>query len=54
VNVLSPLHGGRFEGQLVAVEGAEGSESAVLELERLGRKNIPLADVKEARLAFHW
>jgi ribosome maturation factor RimP len=54
VNVLSPLQGGRFEGQLIAVEGSEGAESAVIELERRGRKIIPLADVKEARLAFHW
>jgi len=54
VNVLSPAQGGRFEGQLVAVEEAEGSESAVLELEKGRRKIIPLADVKEARLAFHW
>jgi ribosome maturation factor RimP len=54
VNVLSPDQGGRFEGQLVAVEEADGSESAVLELEKGRRKIIPLADVKEARLAFHW
>jgi len=54
VNVLSPAQGGRFEGQLVTIEGAEGAESVVLELEKGGQKLILLADVKEARLAFHW
>jgi len=52
-NVLAHAHGGRFEGKIVAVEGGEGEEVAVIELERGGRKSIPLADVKEARLAFH-
>jgi ribosome maturation factor RimP len=62
VNVLAPDHGGRFEGKLLALEGeagvggATGSEVAVLELEQQKKKverRIPLADVKEARLAFH-
>jgi len=52
-NVLAPAQGGRFEGKIVAVEGANGAEVAVIELERGERKSIPLADVKEARLAFH-
>lgn len=53
-NVLSPLHGGRFEGRIVGVSGEEGAEVAVIELEKGGERRIPLADVKEARLAFHW
>lgn len=53
VNVLSPSQGGRFEGQLVAVEGDPGSEVAVVEIAKGKQRHIPLADVKEARLAFH-
>ena len=55
VNVLAPEHGGRLEGKLVAVDGEDGKEEAVLELNQKGRKSerrVPLADVKEARLAF--
>ncbi len=56
-SVLAPEHGGRFEGKILAVEGEEGVGTAVvaLELNQKGRKTerrIPLADVKEARLAF--
>lgn len=53
-NVLSPQHGGRFEGKISAVEGESGSEVAVVELESGEQRKVPLADVKEARLAFHW
>lgn len=53
-NVLSPVHGGRFEGKIVAIEGPPGAEVAVLEEERGAQRRVPLADVKEARLAFHW
>lgn len=52
-NVLSPEHGGRFEGKIVAVDGPAGAETAVVELERGEQRRVPLADVKEARLAFH-
>lgn len=52
-NVLSPEHGGRFEGKIIAVEGPAGAEAAVIEMERGAQRRIPLADVKEARLAFH-
>ena len=52
-NVLSPDHGGRFEGKIVAIEGEEGSEVAVLALHPTTERRVPLADVKEARLAFH-
>jgi ribosome maturation factor RimP len=55
VNVLAPEHGGRIEGKIVAVEGQQGMEEAVLEWNQKGRRverRIPLADVKEARLAF--
>jgi ribosome maturation factor RimP len=56
-NALAPDHGGRIEGRIVAVEPdvAGAGEVVVLELNQKGRKierRIPLADVKEARLAF--
>ena len=60
-NVLAPDHGGRFEGKILAVDGEEGvgtedgAVTVTLELNQKGRKverRIPLADVKEARLAF--
>ncbi len=52
-NVLSPEHGGRVEAKIVAVEGESGSEVAVLEPKPGDQRRIPLAAVKEARLAFH-
>ena len=52
-NVLSPAQGGRFEGKIASIEGAQGAEVIVLELERGPERRIPLTDVKEARLAFH-
>lgn len=54
-NVLSPEHGGRFEARIVVVEGdaATNDEVAVLELESGNVRRIPLAAIKEARLAFH-
>ena len=52
-NVLTPEHGGRIEGKILAVEGEVGAEVAVLEPKPGHERRIPLADVKEARLAFH-
>lgn len=55
-SVLAPDHGGRMEGKIVAVEHDGGVEVVALELNQKGRRverRIPLADVKEARLAFH-
>jgi ribosome maturation factor RimP len=57
-NVLAPEHGGRIEGRILAVEAEEGvgGEVVALEVNQKGRRierRIPLADVKEARLAFH-
>jgi ribosome maturation factor RimP len=51
VSVLAPEHGGRFEGKLVDVAGDFGAESATLEINGKERQ-VPLAAVKEARLAF--
>jgi len=52
-NVLAPENGGRIEGKILGVEGASGSEVAVLEPKVGEPHRIPLAAVKEARLAFH-
>jgi ribosome maturation factor RimP len=54
-NVLSPEHGGRVEGKIMSVEGDADSagEIAVLELASGDLRRIPLAAIKEARLAFH-
>jgi len=55
-NILSPDFGGRFEARIVALEGGDDAAVVVVE-ETQGKKNlekrIPLAAVKEARLAFH-
>ncbi len=55
-NVLAPEFGGRLEGEILAVEPAEGSEDVAVMLrpERGEVKRIPLAAVKEARLAFRF
>jgi ribosome maturation factor RimP len=45
-NVLTPEHGGRIEGKILAVEGEAGSEVAVLEPKPGLERRIPLADVK--------
>ena len=52
--VLSPALGGRVEVEVLGVDGAPGSESAVVRDERGVEHQIPLADVKEARLVFRW
>lgn len=51
VSVLAPDHGGRFEGRILEIEGAGAAEQATLEVDGK-RKQLPLAAVKEARLAF--
>jgi ribosome maturation factor RimP len=51
VSVLAPEHGGRFEARVVDIEGPDGAEIAMLETQGKQRQ-VPLAAVKEARLAF--
>lgn len=53
-NVLAPTQGGRLEGKIAAIEGDDGKEVVVLEIDRGAQRRIPLAEVKDARLAFHW
>ncbi len=50
----APLPGGRAEVTLVALEGEPGSEVAVVRDARGEEHQLPLGDVTQARLAFHW
>ncbi len=52
VNALA-LHG-RQEVEIVAVEGVEGQERVRLRDAKGTEQEIALADVTDARLAFHW
>ena len=52
-NILSPDFGGRFEARIMAVEGEDDGPIIVVEEQKGKAKRIPLAAVKEARLAFH-
>ncbi len=52
--VLSSQLGGRVEIEIVGIEGEPGAEAAVVRDERGTEHRVPLAEVKEARLAFHW
>jgi ribosome maturation factor RimP len=53
-NVLSAVLGGREEVDILRVEGEAGTEAAVVRTRRGEERRIPLAEVKEARLAFTW
>jgi ribosome maturation factor RimP len=52
-SINSPLLGGRIEAEIVGLEGEEGAEVALIRDKR-GEHRVPLADVTDARLAFHW
>jgi ribosome maturation factor RimP len=52
VSVLAPEHGGRFEARLVSVDGEAGGESVTLEESNKKTRVVPIAAVKQARLAF--
>lgn len=53
-NVLAPDFGGRFEGEILSLDEADGDVAVLLRPERGEVKRIPLAAVKEARLAFRF
>jgi ribosome maturation factor RimP len=53
-NVLSPALNGREEVEIVGVDEGDGGAVAVVRDARGDEQRIALADVKEARLAFHW
>jgi ribosome maturation factor RimP len=50
-SILSPEYGGRFEAQIKEV--GEDDVVVVLDDKKKSERRIPLAAVKEARLAFH-
>ena len=52
--VLSEALGGREEVEIVALEGDAGAEIVVVRDGRGAERRVPLAQVREARLAFHW
>ncbi|MBC7788472.1 MAG: ribosome maturation factor RimP [Anaerolineae bacterium] len=52
--VLSEALGGREEVEILSIEGEPGGEEVLVRTPRGDEKRIPLAGVKEARLAFHW
>jgi ribosome maturation factor RimP len=52
--VLSDALGGRQEVEILALEGDSGAEVVVVRDERGTERRVPLAQVREARLAFHW
>lgn len=54
VNVLSASLGGRKEVELLGVEGDLGAENVTVRDEHGEQRTIPLAEIREARLAFHW
>ena len=53
-NVLSPVLGGRQEVEIVGVDGEPDAEVVTVRTARGEEQRIPLAEVREARLAFHW
>jgi ribosome maturation factor RimP len=52
--VSSPRLGGRVEIEIVGLEGEPGAEAAIVRDARGAEHRLPLAEVKDARLAFHW
>jgi ribosome maturation factor RimP len=53
-NVLAPDFGGRVEGEILSVDEGEEGTAVVLRPERGEAMRIPLAAVREARLAFRF
>ena len=53
-NVLAPEFGGRFEALIGDVDELDGEAAVTLRPERGEAKRVPLAAVKEARLAFRF
>jgi len=53
-NVSADAVGGRANVKIVGVDGEPGSETVTVRDSRGTERRIPLADVREARLVFHW
>ena len=52
--VLSPSLGGRLEVEVIGVDDSSGEPLAVMRDPRGTEHRVPLAEVREARLVFHW
>ena len=52
--VLSDALGGREEVEIVSLEGDAGNEIVIVRDGRGAERRVPLSQVREARLAFHW
>lgn len=48
------LAGGKQEVEILAITGEEGAEIALVKDGKGREVSVPLADVTQARLAFHW
>ncbi len=53
-NVSADAVGGRANVTIVGVDGEPGSETVTVRDARGVERRIPLAEVREARLVFHW
>ena len=53
-SVLAPDFGGRFEGEILSLDEDSGEVAVLLRPERAEARRIPLAAIKEARLAFRF
>jgi ribosome maturation factor RimP len=53
-SVNSPALGGRFEMEIVAVDGPEGAERVKLKDQKGLERDVALSDITDARLVFHW
>lgn len=53
-NVSSAALGGRAEVEIVAIEGDMSEEVAVLRDAKGAEHRLPLGEITDARLAFHW
>ena len=53
-SVLSAALGGRVEVEIVGVEGEDGAEVVVVKDAKDQVHRVPIEQVKEARLVFHW
>jgi ribosome maturation factor RimP len=53
-NVLAPEYGGRFEAEIAGIDEESGEATLSLRREHGEVQRIPLAAVKEARLAFRF
>jgi ribosome maturation factor RimP len=52
--VNSPGLDGSAEVDIVGLEGESGSELAVVRLDGGEERRLPLSEIREARLVFHW